>query len=91
MERLLTFDDLPQEPLRDYFMRYVVVPAVSNHGEPCTNCQLLHRTVECNIHATSMEGGRLYEESCLPCALMLVDRVLDVDTAFTITVEVAEE
>lgn len=91
MERLLAFDDLPQEALRDYYMRYVVVPAVSNHGEECTHCRLLDRTVECNVHATSMDGARLYEESCLQCVLLLVDRVLDVDPSHTITVEVSEE
>lgn len=87
MEKLLKFPDIGRVPLRDYYLRYAVVQEVDNAGTPCTHCQLIGNDVEVNIHATDMDGNPLYEESCLQCVLMLVDRVLDVDPSFTITVE----
>lgn len=90
MEITLKFAETGRVPLRDYYLRYVVVHSVVNHGEECTHCGLLGQTVECNIHATDMSGQPLYEESCLRCALAVVDRHLDVDPSFTITVEVSD-
>jgi hypothetical protein len=91
VEHRLKFPDLSPGHLREYFVRYAVYESVSNQGEQCTHCQVTAQTVECNVHATDMDGRPLYEESCLGCVPLLVDRVLDVDPSFTITVEMAEQ
>lgn len=88
MEKLLKFPDTGRVPVRDYYLRYAVVQEVDNAGSPCTHCQTIGNDVEANIHATDTDGKPLYEESCLCCVLSLVDRFMDVDPAFTVTVEV---
>lgn len=90
MEKLLKFPDTGRVPLRDYYLRYVVVETVTGQGDVCEHCQLIGQKVECDIYATDMDGQALHEESCLACVLTLVDRVLDVDPSHTITVEVID-
>ena len=91
MEKTLKFPDIGRLPMRDYYLRYAVQYEVTNHGEPCEHCSTDGQTVQCNIHATDMSGQPLYAESCLSCALRVLDRELDVDPSFTVTVEVSDE
>ena len=88
MEKTLKFPDIGRVPLRDYYLRYAVVQEVDNAGTPCVHCQTIGNDVEVNVHATDTDGHQLYEESCLGCVLSLVDRFLDVDPSFTVTLEV---
>lgn len=91
MQRTLTFVNLPGTPLRDYYLRFRVEETVQGVGEECSHCGVIGNTIACNIHAVDLDGRRVYDESCLSCALTVLDRVLDVDPAHTITLEVSHQ
>lgn len=90
MEKLLKFTETGRVPLRDYYLRYVITETVTGQGDACEHCQLIGNKVEANIYATDFDGQPLHEESCLSCVLATVDRTMDADPSFTITVEVAD-
>jgi hypothetical protein len=77
-----------RDPVRAYRIRYALVTEVDGRGSPCEYCSLKPvMPVECNIYATSLDGGDEYAQSCLSCALPVVDQVLDTDPAHVVTIE----
>jgi hypothetical protein len=74
-----------QDSLREYTIRYRVVPMVDGQGEPCTFCQLL--TIQANVYARLMNGDEAYEQTCLSCVLPVLDGHLDTDPSYIVTIE----
>ena len=77
-----------RDPIREYLIRYVLVSEVDGEGEECEHCDSVPSfPIGCNIHATSLDGGDEYTQSCINCVLSVVDQVLDTDPAHVVTIE----
>lgn len=79
--------DSRQESVREYTIRYRIVPSIDNRGEPCTYCQT--RTVQANVYVRLMDGDQDVADTCTGCILPVLDGHLDTDPSYIVTVEQA--
>jgi len=73
--------------VRDYLIRYAVVPEVDNEGQQCEKCELKGARVECNLYAYDFEGTELHADCCSECVFPMIDEVWDTDPARIVLVE----
>jgi hypothetical protein len=74
-----------QESVREYTIRYRIVPSVDNQGETCAYCQ--RRTVNANVYVRLMNGDVEVADTCTGCILPVLDGHLDTDPSYIVTVE----
>lgn len=71
--------------LREYVMRYRIVPSVDGQGDTCEHCQ--EDTVQANVYVRLMSGYDEMERTCTACVLPVIDGHLDTDPSYIVTVE----
>lgn len=73
--------------LRTYTIRMHVVAHVDNEGAQCNFCGSEGAVIAANVYAKTFAGNFECADTCMSCALSVVDGEIDTDPSYPVTIE----